>query len=62
MIFDDGEEVIATLTSVTTDMDESRHLIYENVERSTRPRGFPDTTTYSPGEALVRCLALDSEG
>jgi small nuclear ribonucleoprotein (snRNP)-like protein len=27
MIFSDGQEVIATLFSITTDLDESRHLI-----------------------------------
>ena len=31
MIFTDGQEVVATLVSVTTDLDESRHLIYDRV-------------------------------
>jgi hypothetical protein len=37
MIFSDGQEVIATLFSITTDLDESRHLIYDQVEWSALP-------------------------
>jgi small nuclear ribonucleoprotein (snRNP)-like protein len=32
MLFTDGQEVVATLISITTDLDESRHLIYDRVE------------------------------
>jgi len=37
MVFTDGQEVIATLTHITTDLDESRHLIYDRVEWSALP-------------------------
>lgn len=59
--FADGQKVIATLVSVTTDFDESCHLIYDKVEwsASTHPdRG--EAAYYSPGEEVVSCsLAMD---
>ena len=59
MIFSDGQELIATLLSVSTDMDESRHLVYDKVEWSTvaLPEGHPGPW-YSPGENLVILRSL----
>jgi hypothetical protein len=57
MIFTDGQEVVATLVSVSTDLDDSRHLIYDRVEWSALPhvnRG--DAAYYAPGEELVSCF------
>ena len=62
MIFADGQEVIATLLNVSTDMDESRHLIYDKVEWSTLPH--PEAFAgpwYSAGENLVTCVAYGSQ-
>jgi hypothetical protein len=57
MVFADGQDVIATLHSVTTDMDESQYLIYEKVEWSALPHLDKGAGAYyySPGEELVRC-------
>jgi hypothetical protein len=56
MIFIDGQEVIATLVSVTTDLHESRHLIYERVEWSALPHADRGAAAYySRGEELVSC-------
>jgi len=56
MTFIDGQEVIATLSSVSTDLDDSRHLIYERVEWSALPHARRDSEAYnSPGEGLVSC-------
>jgi hypothetical protein len=56
MIFTDGQEVIATLVSVTTDLDESRHLIYDRVEWSALPHVDRGTEAYySRGEELLSC-------
>jgi hypothetical protein len=61
MVFTDGQEVVATLIDVTTDLDDSRQLIYDRVEWSALPhvdRGA--AAYYSAGEELVSC-ALVSE-
>jgi hypothetical protein len=61
MIFSDGQEVIATLIDVSTDMDKSRHLVYENVEPSALLRGdIGSGAYYSPGEELVSCSELQN--
>lgn len=58
--FTDGRELIATLSSVTTDIDESRHLVYEKVEWSSpHSDRLRSGTWYSPGEELVSCVSLD---
>jgi hypothetical protein len=58
MAFTDGQEVIAMLSSVTTDIDESRHLIYKTVEWSLLPHSDGGAGVYySPGEQLVSCTA-----
>lgn len=58
MTFADGEEIVATLFSITTDLDESQHLIYEKVEQSTVARPNLDAAGgyYSPGEQLISCV------
>jgi len=58
MIFTDGEEIIATLFSITTDLDESQHLIYEKVEQSTvaRPNLDAAGAYHSPGAKLISCV------
>jgi hypothetical protein len=64
MTFSDGQQLIATLHSVTTDLDESQHLIFEKVEWSTLPKpqdkfGY----YYAAGEELISCtLVNDAEG
>ncbi|HXS76763.1 MAG TPA: hypothetical protein VN753_11345 [Terracidiphilus sp.] len=56
MMFIDGQEVIATLVSVTTDLDESRHLIYERVEWTALPHADAGAEAYyASGEELVSC-------
>ena len=57
MLFTDGQEVVATLISVTTDLDESRHLICDRVEWSALPHPTRGVAAYySPGEELVSCF------
>ncbi len=58
MIFTDGQEIIATLNSVTTDFDGSQHLTYGKVESSTGQDVDEESTYYSPGEDLVSCSEL----
>jgi hypothetical protein len=59
MRFADGQEIVATLLSITTDLDESRHLIYERVESSSLPHANRDAAAYySPGEEVVSCLLV----
>jgi len=54
--FIDGQEVIATLVSVTTDLDESRHLVYGRVEWTAFPHADRGAAAYySCGEELVSC-------
>jgi hypothetical protein len=61
MVFSDGQEVIATLFSITTDLDESRHLIYDQVEWSALPHADACAgACYSAGEDLVSCCALQN--
>ena len=61
MIFSDGQEVIATIFKISTDLDESRHLIYEKVDWSALPHADVGTGAYySPGEELVSCSAFQT--
>lgn len=60
LVFTDGQEVIATLISVTTDFDESQHLIYDNVEWSTKPHISHEGAYYAPGEYVVSCVLLEN--
>jgi hypothetical protein len=57
MTFADGEEIVATLSSITTDFDESQHLVFKKVELSTRPSSKlnAEEVYYSPGEELISC-------
>jgi len=58
MVFTDGQNVTAILTSVTVDFDESRHLIYDKGKRSSQPTQDKGTEAfYSPGEDLVSCCS-----
>jgi hypothetical protein len=63
MTFIDGQELLATLVSVTTDWDESCHLIYDRVEWSALPHTESGAGAYySHGEELVSCsLAAPGE-
>jgi hypothetical protein len=58
LVFSDGQVVIAKLLSISTDLDDSRHVIYEDVEWSSPP--IPDAegkVFYAPGEELCSCIA-----
>ena len=58
MTFADGQQIIATLHSVTTDFDESRHLIYDKVEWSLLPHAQDSSAAYyEKGEELISCVA-----
>jgi hypothetical protein len=58
MTFSDGQVVVATLVSVTVDLDESRHIVYEKVESSAFPHPYSeksDHAWYASGESLLAC-------
>jgi hypothetical protein len=58
MTFSDGQVLIATLLSVTSDFDASRHLVYDKVEWSTSsPPENTSGTCYAAGEQLLSCTA-----
>jgi hypothetical protein len=38
MVFSGGQQVVATLISVSTDLDGTQHLIYDRAEASSAPR------------------------
>jgi len=60
--FADGQEVVAKLVSVITDFDESRHLVYDNVEWSALPHADRGNAAYySPGEEVVRCCLVTND-
>jgi hypothetical protein len=62
MIFSDGQVVIATLVSITTDLDESRHIIYDKLEWSALPHSDrKDCAWYAPGEELLSCVVCLSQ-
>ena len=57
MTFSDGQVVVATLVSATVDLDESCHVVYENVGSSI-PHPYSersDHTWYASGESLLAC-------
>ncbi len=55
-VFTDGQEVVATLHSVSTDLDDSQHLIYASVEWSALPHAnLGGEAHYSTGAELVSC-------
>jgi hypothetical protein len=60
MTFTDAQVVIANLVSITTDFDESRHVVYDNVEWSAvpLPTGCSDVW-YAAGEDLTSCVDSD---
>ncbi len=56
MHFDDEHEVVAKLLSATTDMDGSRHLIYDAVEWANQAEtygGGTGTCYYAAAETLI---------
>ena len=62
MNFSDGQVVIATLVSITSDFDKSRHIVYDNVEWSALPH--PQRKGggwYAKGEDLASCVACSPE-
>ena len=62
MTFTDGQVVIANLVSITTDFDESRHVLYDNVEWSAVPHPSGDSGSwYAAGEDLISCVACNSD-
>jgi hypothetical protein len=55
--FSDGQEVVARLFDITTDMDDSQHLIYEAVEWSALPHAPNDKGSfYSAGEEVLSVI------
>jgi hypothetical protein len=59
--FSDGQVVIATLVSITSDLDASRHVVYDNVEWSALPLPQSEGAWYAAGEHLVSCVAYSSK-
>jgi hypothetical protein len=60
IVFTDGHEVIARLFDVTTDMDDSQHLIYEQVEWSSHQHADNSKGAfYASGEELLRVSLLE---
>ena len=52
LTFRDGQSFIARLLSVTSDLDRSQHLIYDQVEGVSALEGI---TCYAAGEELLSC-------
>jgi hypothetical protein len=62
MTFSDGQIVIATLVKITSDLDESRHIVYDDVEWSALPHSErKDCAWYAPGEDLLSCVSWSPE-
>ena len=62
MNFTDGQVVIATLVSITRDFDQSRHIVYDNVEWSALPHPESEGSAwYAAGEDLVSCVACSPD-
>jgi hypothetical protein len=60
--FNDGQVVIAALVSITSDLDASRHVVYDNVEWSALPLlNGEGVAYYAAGEDLVSCVPYGSE-
>lgn len=60
MTFNDGQLVIATLLSITSDFDESRHIVYDHLEWSALPHPQSEGAAwYAAGEDLVSCVACN---
>jgi hypothetical protein len=62
MTFSDGQVLTATLVSITTDLDGSRHVVYDKVAWSdlSHPEG-EDGAYYTAGEGLVSCVPCEPE-
>jgi hypothetical protein len=64
MRFDDDHECIATLLSVSQDIDGSLHLVYDKVEWANDPRELAtakDSTVYAEGESLLSIERVESK-
>ena len=63
MTFANGQQLIATLHSVSTDFDKSQHLIYREVEWSALHHPQQEHWAYyAPGEELVNCTLVNEKG
>jgi hypothetical protein len=62
MTFIDRQSITATLLSITTDIDSSRHVVYDRVEWSALPHSLStDTAYYAAGEGLISCVPCELE-
>ena len=52
LTFRDGQSFVARLLSVTSDLDRSQHLVYDQVEGVT---AFEGIACYAAGEELLSC-------
>jgi hypothetical protein len=57
-----GQNVVATLLSVSCDVDDSRHIVYDMVEWSALPlRECAGGVFYTSGEELLACTACNTD-
>ena len=62
MTFSDGQIVVATIVSISTDLDESRHIVYDKMEWSALPHsGRKDCAFHAMGEDLMSCFPYTSD-
>lgn len=54
--FVDGQTVVATLLSVSVDLDGSQHLVYETLEDTRAGKA----AIYTPGEEVLSCVPSDN--
>jgi len=62
LTFIEGQQVVATLSNISIDIDGSQHLVYGDVEWAS-PLGDVSESGwyYSAGEELVSCVAIAKE-
>ncbi len=56
LTFRDGQSFVARLLSVTSDFDQSQHLVYDQVEGIS---GLEGITCYAAGEELLSCEGVE---
>ena len=56
LTFRDGQSFIARLLSVTSDLDQSQHLVYDQVEGVSALEGI---AWYAKGEELLSCKGVE---
>ena len=62
MTLGDGQVLIATLLSITTDLDGSRHVVYDKVEWSALPHlESTGNAWYVAGEDVLSCIACSTD-